>query len=60
MLVSAIGADVKGTTVEVEALAVVDEIEPEPKVRTISGAVTNSCRAGSVSVHAKFLPLCKA
>ena len=64
MVVSAIGADVEGdvegAAVEVEALAVVDEIEPEPKVHTISGAVTNSCCAGSVSVCAKFLLLRKA
>jgi hypothetical protein len=64
VVVSAIGADVKGNVkgavVEVEALAAVDKIEPEPEVHTILGAVTNSCCAGSVSVRTKFLPLCKA
>ena len=64
-MISAIGGadvegDVEGAAVEVEVLAAVDEIEPEPKVHTISGAVTNSCRTGSVSVHTKFLPLRKA
>ena len=57
VVISAIGADVKG---DVEGAAVVDEIKPEHEVCTISGAVTNSCRTGSVSVCAKFLPLCNA
>ena len=63
-MISAIGADVdddvEGPMVDVEVLVVVDEIEPEPKVHAISGVVTNSCHMGSVSVRAKFLPLCKA
>ena len=60
IVISAIGADVDGTAVEGKALVAVDEIEPEPEVHTILGAVTNSCHMGLVSVCAKFLPLHKA
>ena len=65
VVISAIGGadvegDVEGAAVEVKALVAADKIEPGPEVRAISGAVTNSCRTGSVSVRAKFLLLRKA